>query len=238
MGLGRGAQLSRSERKSAFDFALAECWLLGGHTHIPPICHCQGGAAYPPEPCRRAKDLVFGVAVGCCRLSSLIAYRRFHPISFTLFRMSCRLGFALALTLFTACQAQKGNLFQPPRHIPVGRGPVHVELADVNADGKLDVLVANSQDGTITVLQGDGHGGLKPAAGSPFAAGPEPNDIAVADFNHDGHPDLAIANHTVPQFTLLLGDGKSGFHQAPGSPFTILTKPHSHGIAAAAPTKS
>ena len=147
--------------------------------------------------------------------------------------MSRRLGFALALILVAASQAQTPALFQSPRHIPVGRQPVHVELADVNADGKLDVLVANSQDGTITVLLGDGHGGVSPAPGSPFAAGPEPNDIAIADFNHDGHLDLAIANHTVPQFTLLLGDGKGGFHPAPGSPFTILTKPHSHGIAAA-----
>lgn len=124
-------------------------------------------------------------------------------------------------------------LFQPPRHIAVGRTPTHVELADVNGDGKLDVVVTNDDDGTITVLLGDGHGGLKPAAGSPFAAGAHPSDIAVADFNHDGHLDLAIANHTVPQFTLLLGDGRGGFHPAPGSPFTILTKPHSHGIAAA-----
>lgn len=135
--------------------------------------------------------------------------------------------------LVAGSQAQPPVLFHPPRHIPVGRQPVHVELADVNADGKLDILVANSQDGTITVLLGDGRGGVSPAPGSPFAAGPEPNDIAVADFNHDGHLDLAIANHTVPQFTLLLGDGKGGFHPATGSPFTILTKPHSHGIAAA-----
>jgi len=108
-----------------------------------------------------------------------------------------------------------------------------VELADVNSDGQLDVLVANSQDGTITVLLNAGEGGLKPVQGSPFAAGPQPNDMAIADFNHDGHLDLAIANHSVPQFTLLLGDGKGSFHSAPGSPFTITTKPHSHGIAAA-----
>ena len=148
--------------------------------------------------------------------------------------MSRRLAFALIL-LAIACKidAQKPGLFQPPRHIPVGKEPVHVEVADVNSDGKPDVLVANSQDGTITVLLNDGHGGLKPASGSLFAAGPQPNDIAIADFNHDGHLDLAIANHTVPQFTVLLGDGKGSFHPAPGSPFTITTRPHSHGIVAA-----
>ena len=143
-----------------------------------------------------------------------------------------RLALALLL-LATGCRAQNPSIFQAPRHIPVGRQPVHVELADVNSDGKLDVLVANSQDGTITVLLNDGQGGLKPVPGSPFAAGPQPNDIAIADFNSDGHLDLAIANHSVPQFTLLLGDGKGSFHPAPGSPFTITTKPHSHGIAAA-----
>jgi len=58
--------------------------------------------------------------------------------------------------LVAGSQAQPPTLFQQPRHIPVGRQPVHVEFADVNGDGKLDVLVANSQDGTITVLLGDG----------------------------------------------------------------------------------
>ena len=146
--------------------------------------------------------------------------------------MRPHLGFVLLLLLVAGCQAQKPALFREGRHYPAGKEPNFVTLADVNGDGKLDVIVANSGDSTVSVFLGDGHGGLVPAPGSPFAAGPSPNDIAVADFNRDGKLDLAIANHTAKQFTLLLGDGHGGFHPAPGSPFTIATRPHSHGIAA------
>jgi len=143
------------------------------------------------------------------------------------------LGLTLTLLLVAGCQAQKSpQLFQPARHIAVGKTPTHVALADVNGDGKLDAIVTNEDHGTVSVFLGDGRGGLKPASGSPFAAGTHPSDIAIADFNQDRRADLAISNHTVPQFTLLLGDGRGGFHAAPGSPFTIATRPHSHGIAA------
>jgi VCBS repeat protein len=57
------------------------------------------------------------------------------------------------------------------------------------------------------VLLNDGSRRFHPAAGSPFAAGHVPNDIAVADMNGDGYPDLVIANHKSPYITILLGDG-------------------------------
>ena len=51
------------------------------------------------------------------------------------------------------------------------------------------------------------------APGSPFAAGHMPNDIAVADMNGDGHPDLVIAN-------------PGAFHPAHNSPFATGSYPH------------
>jgi hypothetical protein len=58
------------------------------------------------------------------------------------------------------------------------------------------------------------------------------NDLAVADFNHDGHPDLAIVNTQTPFLTILLGDGHSGFRPAPGSPVRTESSPHPHGVVA------
>ncbi len=122
-----------------------------------------------------------------------------------------------------------------PRQVslPVGRGPKSITIADVNRDNHPDILVANADDGTVTVLLGDGKGGFHRAPGSPLAAGHLPNDIAVADMNGDGNPDLVIANHQSPFVTVFLGDGRGGFRPAPGSPFDVHSNPHPHGVAVA-----
>jgi hypothetical protein len=122
--------------------------------------------------------------------------------------------------------------------IRTGTSPRWITVADVNHDGNPDIIVANAgsdkaDDGTITVLLGDGRGGFHPAPGSPFAAGHLPNDIAVADMNHDGHPDLIIANHQSPFLRIFLGDGSGRFLPAPGSPVNANSNPHPHGVAAA-----
>jgi FG-GAP-like repeat/FG-GAP repeat len=124
----------------------------------------------------------------------------------------------------------------PPRErrFAVGRSPGSVEIADFNADGKLDIVTANELSGDASVLLGDGNGGFSPAPGSPFPAGHSPNDIAVGDFNRDGWLDLAFANHETQHLTVLLGDGRGGFAPAPQSPLTVVVKPHPHGIATGA----
>lgn len=117
--------------------------------------------------------------------------------------------------------------------VQVGKGPGFIAIADVNHDGKPDLLVANMEDGTISVLLGDGKGHFTPAPGSPFPCNPNPNDIVVADLNGDGNPDLVIANHQTPYVTILLGDGMGGFKPSPHSPFATQSHPHPHGVAVA-----
>lgn len=114
---------------------------------------------------------------------------------------------------------------------PVGRGPTFIAVADVNHDGKPDLIVANGDDSSLSVLLGDGKRNFTSAPGSPFACGKGPNDIAVADMNGDGNPDLVIANTGTPYITILLGDGKGGFKPSPHSPFATDSHPHVHGVA-------
>jgi hypothetical protein len=118
--------------------------------------------------------------------------------------------------------------------ISTGKGPRFIAIADVNHDRQLDLIVANADGGTVTVLLGDGKGNFVESKGSPFPAGHLPNDIAVADLNHDGNMDLIIANHQAPYLTILLGDGKGGFRRAPGSPADVHSVPHPHGVAVGA----
>ncbi len=148
--------------------------------------------------------------------------------------------FALQLTI-PGCHAQsqrssyasEAPSFRTPIHLPVGTHPVSVMIADVNKDGKRDLIVANGGTGNLSIYLGDGKGGFTQAKGSPFPAGPNPSDITLGDFNGDGNLDVAIANHGVKLVTVLLGDGKGGFSFAPGSPFSVPSNPHPHGIAAA-----
>jgi hypothetical protein len=117
--------------------------------------------------------------------------------------------------------------------IRVGKGPKWISVADLNHDGNPDLVVANADSGTVTVLLGNGKGQFHEPAGSPFVAGHLPNDIAIADMNGDGNPDLVIADHQSPFLTILLGDGKGGFHSAPGSPVDVHSHPHPHGVVVA-----
>jgi hypothetical protein len=117
--------------------------------------------------------------------------------------------------------------------IHVGKSPNSIECADFNHDGLPDLAIADGEDSSVTILLNDGKGDFSPAAGSPFFCNRNPNDIAVADFNKDGNPDLAIANTETAELTLLLGNGRGQFTQAPQSPFKVYARPHTHGIAVA-----
>lgn len=67
-----------------------------------------------------------------------------------------------------------------------------VALADVNGDGKLDLLVINGGN-SVGVLLGNGDGSFQPVR-SYITGGDIPNSIAVADVNGDGKLDLIVAN--------------------------------------------
>lgn len=120
--------------------------------------------------------------------------------------------------------------------IPTGPDPRVIAVADVNHDGKPDIIVANANSrvengiGSISVFLGDGRGNFHPS-GAPFPAGHLPHDIGIGDFNGDGNLDLIVPNHQTPYVRLFLGDGKGGFREAPGSPFTTKSYPHPHGVA-------
>ncbi len=83
--------------------------------------------------------------------------------------------------------------FQPARTYGSGGGYSYsVAVADVNGDGKPDVVVANL-DGTVGVLLGNGDGTFQTAV-AYNAGGFQPRSVAVGDVNGDGKPDLVVAN--------------------------------------------
>ena len=73
------------------------------------------------------------------------------------------------------------------KRFAVGTAPAALALADFNGDGKLDVAVANSESKNVTILLGDGRGGLTPAAGS-FGSVPAPSKNARNLCSDTGSP--------------------------------------------------
>jgi uncharacterized membrane protein len=89
--------------------------------------------------------------------------------------------------------------FKPVVNYPAANSPFNVVAADVNNDGKLDIVVSNwgtpnaaTNDGAVTVLQGNGNGTFRPAQTFP-SGGAEAPSVAVADVNKDGRLDIVLA---------------------------------------------
>jgi hypothetical protein len=87
--------------------------------------------------------------------------------------------------------------FAAQQTFAVGSSPFGVAAADLNGDGKPDLVTANFNSNTVSVLLNTtAPGAAVPSFGAQqtFAAGNEPYGVAVGDVNGDGRLDLAVAN--------------------------------------------
>jgi len=104
--------------------------------------------------------------------------------------------------------------FQSPIMTTLALHQSVVALVDVNGDKKADLLV-NLTDSSLNpagvgLLLGNGDGTFQTAK---TVAGASEILYAVADFNHDGKPDLAVAASTAVQ--LMYGNGDGSFSAGP-----------------------
>src|ERR1700733_6165458 len=105
--------------------------------------------------------------------------------------------------------------------------PTCVVAADVNGDGKVDLISANQGANTLTVFTNDGFGNFKLSA--TLAVGNSPTCVVVADVNGDGKPDLITANFFGGTLTVLTNNGSGVF----GSNATIYVNDEPRAVAAA-----
>ena len=105
-----------------------------------------------------------------------------------------------------------GNFGSRTQFPIVGSFPTSIAVGDFNRDGNPDLAVSNYTDNTVSILQGDGAGGLTSAG--TYSVGSSPLFVTVADVNHDGLLDVITSDYGGSSLSVLLGNGLGGFASA------------------------
>ena len=122
----------------------------------------------------------------------------------------------------------KGGFSQADRSpFSAGQDPTDIATGDFNGDGNLDVAIANHGVKLVTILLGNGRGQFSFAPGSPFnvESNPHPHGIAVADFNGDKKPDIAVDSWAENKVLVVFGNGDGSF-RAPGIKIEVGKMPY------------
>ena len=113
------------------------------------------------------------------------------------------------------CAEMKVNTcaFTNPPAISVGSLPVQVTSGDFNHDGITDLAAVNASTGSISVMLGQGTGGIGNGnfgAASSITTGGNPSCIVAYDFDRDGITDLLVGSQTDNALDLHRGNGTAG----------------------------
>lgn len=104
--------------------------------------------------------------------------------------------------------------------------PFAITAGDVDGDGIPDLGIGSGEGSSdVALLLGDGSGGFRPAAASPYSAGRGAKSLAAADLDGDGADDLLVASWSSRELTILLG-GQDGLEpvavEAGENPWSVV----------------
>jgi Bacterial Ig-like domain (group 3)/FG-GAP-like repeat len=135
-------------------------------------------------------------------------------------------GFLITSLVASAAFASDPIRFAPPARYAAGTQPKRLAVADLNGDGKLDVVATSELDQKVYVLLSNGDGTFQPAVGYA-TANASPMGIVLADFTSDGKIDIALvtANYggSYPAYIVFPGNGDGTF----GTPIVTKNAPYS-----------
>lgn len=118
--------------------------------------------------------------------------------------------------LNTTTWSPAGNFMAAPS-LATGANPSSMKTADLNGDGRLDLVTSNEVGNSASVFYGNGDGTFQAAV--PLSAGFSPDALSIADFNRDGRPDLLLINDSSSVYRY--DNNGSGFSGPASLPFGI-----------------
>lgn len=113
------------------------------------------------------------------------------------------------LSILLTSASMEAQLSFESRTEPLGTCPAHVRAVDMNGDGDIDLVVANHHTHDVWVLLGDGTGAFPDVSAFPVPGFDVAHDLSlgVADFDTDGHLDVAVVSFSNDEATVFFGDG-------------------------------
>lgn len=91
--------------------------------------------------------------------------------------------------------------------------PSNVIVADINADGRLDLVASNGAYWNVLTFLGKGDGTFEEP--KVVDLGTTVTSMAAGDFDEDGKIDLAVIEYYVERIAILIGDGQGNFASSP-----------------------
>ena len=89
--------------------------------------------------------------------------------------------------------------------------PCWTELADINGDGKLDLMTSLYNTDSVSVQLGNGDGTFQTATTIHIATGFGPAEVHAVSLRGNGTMDLIVGSFNLNQIAVLLGNGSGGF---------------------------
>jgi hypothetical protein len=108
----------------------------------------------------------------------------------------------------------------------IGSRPFAIAIGDVNNDKHPDILTANVDSGSISILFGDDNVTFSKLNVFLTGYNSGPISIALADFNSDNCLDIAITNIIAGNLAVYLGDGIGSFVTETTYSFGSISEPH------------